>query len=76
MRYFMTNNRLYRMNIVNDNLCSLCKHGVKTLKHLLFEYYKVKYVWTDFQKWWKQVTGNEINLNYNSIVFWCHSSNP
>ena len=35
MRCLMTNDRLYRMNIVNDNLCSLCKHDVKTMKHLL-----------------------------------------
>ena len=64
------------MNIVNDNLCSLCKHDVETIKHLLFECDEVKHVWTDFQKWWKQVTGIKINLNYKSIVFDVNPQNP
>ena len=37
---------------------------------------KVRHVWTDFQKWWKHVTGNEIDLNYKSIVFGVHPQNP
>ena len=45
------------------------------MKHLLFECDKVKHVWTDFQKWWKQVTGNKINLNYKSIVFGVNPQN-
>ena len=75
MRCRMTKNRLHRMNIVNDNLCSFCKHDVEIMKHLLFECDKVKHVWTDFQKWWKQVTGNKINLNYKSIVFGVNPQN-
>ena len=63
----MTNNRFYRMNIVNDNLFSLCKHDVETMNHLLGQ---------NFQKWWKQVTGNKINLNYKSIVFGVNPQNP
>ena len=34
------------------------------------------FAWTDFQKWWKQVTGNKIDLNYKSIVFGVNPQNP
>ena len=36
----MTNNRLHRVNSVDDNLCSLCKHDVETVKHLLGQIFK------------------------------------
>ena len=36
MRCLMTNDRLYRMNIINDNLCSLCTHDVETNETFAF----------------------------------------
>ena len=45
-------------------------------KHLFLECNNVKHIWIHFQKWWKEITGNEIVLDYESIVFGVHPHNP
>ncbi len=76
LRCLMTKDRLYKMKIVNDNLCSLCNQDIETMKHLFFECDKVNFIWSDFQKWWNEVTGNEVDLNFESIMFGVNYHNP
>ena len=45
-------------------------------KHFFLEYNNVTHIWIHFQIWWKEITGNEIILDYKSIVFGVNEHNP
>ena len=45
------NNRLFKMNIVNSELCSFCQTEAETIIHLLCSCRKVKQLWTSVQQW-------------------------
>ena len=68
MNCLMTNSRLFKMNIVRDNLCSICMNYEETMTHLFLECNNTKHICIHFQKWWKEIIGNEIILNHKPIV--------
>ena len=45
------NNRLFKMNIVNSELCSFCEAEPETIIHLLCSCRKVKQLWSSVQQW-------------------------
>ena len=45
------NNRLFKMNIVNSELCSFCEVEPETIIHLLCSCRKVKQLWSSVQQW-------------------------
>ena len=45
------NNRLFKMNIVNSELCSLCEVEPETVIRLLCSCGKVKQLWSSVQQW-------------------------
>ena len=45
------NNRLFKMNIVNSELCSFCETEPETIIHLLCSCRKVKKLWSSVQQW-------------------------
>lgn len=69
MNCLMTNSRLYKMRIINNEECSLCNSYKETMKHLFYECVHVDNFWTDFKNWWEEVSGNKLYLDYKSIVF-------
>ena len=45
------NNRLFKMNIVNSELCSFCETEPETIIHLLCSCRKVEQLWSSVQQW-------------------------
>lgn len=76
LNVLMTKSRLFKMNLVNDDLCSLCNNNVETVKHLFYDCNKVKHIWTEFCEWWKDICGEQIELDYKSIVLGENPCNP
>ena len=48
---FYLNNRLFKMNIANSQLCSFCEAEPETIIHLLCSCRKVKQLWSSVQQW-------------------------
>ncbi|XP_067660585.1 uncharacterized protein [Haliotis asinina] len=46
-----TKNRLYKMQYVDNNLCSYCSASIETITHLFYDCSKVSHMWRNLQNW-------------------------
>ena len=72
----MTNVRLYKMKIINSDVCSFCSKFPETIKHLFFDCEFIKPIWTEFEAWWKGLSNEDVNLSYKSILFGYNPGQP
>ena len=49
--YVTTNHLLYKMNIVNSDVCNFCKHCEQTVLHLFYDCTHVKRFWLAVEQW-------------------------
>ena len=72
----MTNNRLYKMKIVESSLCNLCHSYIETPKHLFCECEVSKSLWLDFAGWWENLMDQKFIMNPKVIMFGIEPDNP
>ena len=65
----MTNKKLYRMKIIDSDMCSFCNNNTEDMKHLFWDCNYVNTFWNDFSDWYKQYFNDDIDLNYKLILF-------
>ena len=76
MDSLMTNVRLFKMKIVDDDSCSFCSKLPETMMHILYDCEQVKKVWIQFENWWESHSHVRLNLCYKSIVFGYNINHP
>ena len=65
----MTNKKLYKMNIINNDKCSFCNDLSEDMKHqLLWECKCVKDIWNIFNNWSQTYLKLNIDLNFKLII--------
>ena len=69
LNVLMTKSRLFKMNLVNDDLCSLCNNNVETVKHLFYDCNKVKSFGLNFVSGGKIFVVNKLSWII-SLLFW------
>ena len=56
-----TNEKLFKMNIKNTNICPLCKSHIESINHVFLECNFVIILWNDIEKWIKKCTKKQLN---------------
>ena len=65
----MTNKKLCKMKIINNDKCSFCNVFTEDMKHLFWECKCVQDFWNTFNNWIQTHLKLNINLNYKLILF-------
>ena len=76
MDSLMTNVRLFKMKIVDDDSWSFYSKFPETMMHILYDCEQVKKVWIQFENWWESHSHVRLNLCYKSIVFGYNIDHP
>ena len=69
-----TNEKLFKMNIKNTNLCPLCKSHIETINHVFLECNFVIILWNDIEKWIKKCTKKTVKLTNTEKIFGTQNS--
>ena len=67
-KILVTKSFLHRINLIDNNTCSLCTEYPGTIKHLFFECEKVKQFWNLFKEWLNGVTHIEVDINNEKML--------
>ena len=67
-KILVTKSFLHRINLIDNNTCSLCTEYPETIKHLFFECEKVKQFWNLFKEWLNDVTNIEVDINNEKML--------
>ena len=67
-KILVTKSFLHRINLIDNNTCSLCMEYPETIKHLFFECEKVKQFWNLFKEWLNDVTNIEVDINNEKML--------
>ena len=67
---------LFRINKIDNNLCSYCGNNPETLMHLFVDCQKVDEFWRALRLWLQRHAKLTIDiLNYKSLIFSWHEEN-
>ena len=70
LRCLMTNSRLYKMNIVDTEMCSHCNSFPETYQHLVLECIHAARIWRDFKFWYEENCHMNIGtFSFKTILF-------
>ena len=68
-RILATNVFLHKINIAENDLCTLCNMQNETICHLFGECHIVKHFWNEFKTWYNtQLANRQINLDISDIL--------
>ena len=67
-RILGTQRLLYKMGIVQSELCLLCQSDTETLKHLFYDCSISRQIWNDVKLWIASKTGFSLNLSPQEIL--------
>ena len=65
----MTNKKLCKMKIINNDKCSFCNDLTEDMKHLFWECKCVQNIWNAVNNWSQTYLKLNIDLNYKRILF-------
>ena len=68
-RILLTKSFLYKINKVDDGMCSFCNQHPETILHLFYYCEKVKTFWTDLKTWLEIKTNIILQLNVKNLLF-------
>ena len=68
-RILVTKSFLYKINKVEDGMCSFCNQHPETILHLFYYCEKVKTFWTDLKTWLEIKTNIIFQLNVKNLLF-------
>ena len=68
-KILVTNSFLYKINKVENNLCSFCQKDIENIHHLLCTCDTVKVFWDNFKKWVGERINTEVNLSDKDIIY-------
>ena len=75
-KILVTKSFLHKINIIDNNICSLCREYPETIKHLFFECEKAKQFWNLFKEWLNSVASITVDVNNEKmILFSWHKKN-
>ena len=75
-KILVTKSFLHKINIIDNNICSLCREYPETIKHLFFECEKAKQFWNLFKEWLNRVASITVDVNNEKmILFSWHKKN-
>ena len=69
-----TNEKLFKMNIKNTNICPLCKSHIESINHVFLECNFVIILWNDIEKWIKKCTKKTVKLTNIEKIFGTQNS--
>jgi len=64
-----TNQKLFKLKMIESPLCTFCKRETKSLKHLFFNCYVTKFFWEAFCSWLIECSISLQPLTLTDIVF-------
>ena len=67
-KILVTKSFLHRINLIDNNTCSLWTEYPETIKHLFFECEKVKQFWNLFKEWLNDVANIEVDINNEKML--------
>ena len=59
---------LKKKQLIDHDLCSFCFSEKETIQHLFIECTRSKIFWENFRRFWKNISGNIINLLPKHII--------
>lgn len=65
----MTNTRLYKMNIIDNEYCTHCNNFLETTRHLFWDCIHAVKIWNDFKSWYETNCNKNVDLDYKKIIF-------
>ena len=74
-RILFTNDLLFKLNLVEEDLCSFCYKHTETLIHFFCDCPFSKKIWSELEKWILAKTGYGIAFTKNNIMFGFQGSN-
>ena len=67
--YVATNHLLYKMDIVNSDVCNFCKHCEQTVFHLFYDCNHVKRLWLAVEQWLTREYGIDLKFCAKDVLF-------
>ena len=67
--YVATDQLLYKMNIMNSDVCNFCKHCEQTVFHLFHDCNHVKMFWLEVEQWLTRECGIDLKLCAKNVLF-------
>ena len=67
--YVATNHLLYKMDIVNSDVCTFCKHCEQTVFHLFYDCNHVKRLWLAVEQWLTRECGIDLKFCAKDVLF-------
>ena len=65
----MTNSFLFKINKIDNEMCSYCQEHPEKIHHLFLRCPKIRTFYTDLQSWLKSAINIEISLSEREILF-------
>ena len=65
---FFTNDRLFKIGIKNNDLCSMCLTEPESNSHMLLHCHITKNIWSDIERWINHLGVKNYVLTENSII--------
>lgn len=67
--YLNTNKQLKIYGIKESGLCDICNENIESIIHIFWECPRVKTIWLQFNEWWIDITGTNVNeINQRTIL--------
>ena len=63
---------LFRSNLAENDVCTLCNLESQSLSHMLFSCTVSSSLWNLFTRWWQKTFGNHISLTETIILYGWH----
>ena len=68
-KILVTNSFLYKINKIDNDLCSYCQKETESILHLLFGSDVVKEFWGSFKTWVMGKINTDVHLSDKNIIF-------
>ena len=75
-RIIATNDFLYKLQIIESNLCTFCGVEIETLEHVFYECDIIKDFWNRVGAWINDKVGSDVSANRENIFLGYNVTNP
>ena len=63
------NDKLFRMNLIDSNICKMCQTEVETIMHTFIDCVHVTDLWKQIEKWLRNILNEKVKLDDIDIIF-------
>ena len=75
-RIIATNDFLYKLQIIESNLCTFCGDEIETLEHVFYECDIIKRFWTRVVEWINEKVDSDVSVTRENIFLGYNVNNP